>query len=102
MLGPDRDAAVRLVRHLWSNQLLPGEMGQILPTPSHFEQLEPLVTEQMVGENTVCGEDVDEHVAELTAFADAGFDRVYVSQIGPDQRGFFDFYRTKVLPQLQR
>ncbi|WP_327342683.1 LLM class F420-dependent oxidoreductase [Streptomyces europaeiscabiei] len=100
--GPERDAAVRLVRRLWSSQLLPGEMAQILPTPSHFEQLEPLVTEQMVGENTVCGDDVDEHVAELSAFADAGFDRVYVSQIGPDQRGFFDFYRTKVLPQLRQ
>jgi len=56
----------------------------------------------MVADNTVCGDDVDEHVAELSAFTDAGFDRVYVSQIGPDQRGFFDFYRTKVLPQLQQ
>ncbi|MFD5265004.1 LLM class F420-dependent oxidoreductase [Streptomyces sp. NPDC058335] len=98
--GPDREEAVRTVRKLWSNQLLPGEMGQILPTPSHFEQLEPLISEEMVGENTVCGDDVDDHVTTLKAFADAGFDRIYVNQIGPDQRGFFDFYRTKVLPQL--
>jgi G6PDH family F420-dependent oxidoreductase len=98
--GTDRDAAVRLVRHLWSSQLLPGEMGQILPTPSHFEQLDPLVSEEMVAENTVCGDDPDEHLAGLTAFSDVGFDRVYVGQIGPDQRGFFDFYRTKVLPNL--
>ncbi|MFE7649637.1 LLM class F420-dependent oxidoreductase [Streptomyces phaeoluteigriseus] len=98
--GPDREEAVRTVHKLWSNQLLPGEMGQILPTPSHFEQLEPLITEEMVGENTVCGDDVDDHVSTLKAFADAGFDRIYVNQIGPDQRGFFDFYRTKVLPQL--
>ncbi|CAM5700959.1 LLM class F420-dependent oxidoreductase OS=Streptomyces tendae OX=1932 GN=GUR47_01285 PE=4 SV=1 [Streptomyces tendae] len=41
-------------------------------------------------------------MAELEQFADAGFDRVYVNQIGPDLRGFFDFYRTKVLPQLQQ
>ncbi|MGW0822639.1 LLM class F420-dependent oxidoreductase [Streptomyces sp. NPDC002845] len=100
--GPDRDEAVRTVRRLWSNQLLPGEMGQVLPTPRHFEQLEPLITEKMVGENSVCGDDADEHVAALTAFAEAGFDRVYVNQIGPEQRGFFDFYRTKVLPQLQQ
>lgn len=99
--GTDRAEAVRTVHRLWSNQLLPGEMGQILPTPSHFEQLQPLVSEEMVGENTVCGDDVDEHVEALTAFADAGFDRIYVNQIGPDQRGFFDFYRTKVLPRLQ-
>ncbi|WP_425247090.1 LLM class F420-dependent oxidoreductase [Streptomyces sp. NEAU-NA10] len=98
--GTDREEAVRTVHRLWSNQLLPGEMGQILPTPSHFEQLQPLVTEEMVSENTVCGDDVDQHVSTLKAFADAGFDRIYVNQIGPDQRGFFDFYRTKVLPQL--
>lgn len=98
--GTDRDEAVRTVRRLWANELLPGEMGQVLPSPSHFEQLEPLVTEEMVREGRVCGDDVDEHVAALSAFADAGFDRVYVNQIGPEQRAFFDFYRTKVLPQL--
>ncbi|WBO68492.1 LLM class F420-dependent oxidoreductase [Streptomyces camelliae] len=100
--GPDRDEAVRTARRLWFNELLPGEMGQILPSPRHFEQLEPLVTERMVRENVVCGDDVDAHLAALNAFAEAGFDRVYVTQIGPDQRGFFDFYRTKVLPQLAR
>ncbi|MFD7401763.1 LLM class F420-dependent oxidoreductase [Streptomyces sp. NPDC059866] len=100
--GTDRDEAVRTVRRLWSNQLLPGEMGQILPSPRHFEQLEPLITEDMVRDNTVCGDDVDEHVATLNAFAEAGFDRIYVNQIGPEQRAFFDFYRTKVLPQLQQ
>ncbi|MGW0709557.1 LLM class F420-dependent oxidoreductase [Streptomyces sp. NPDC002643] len=99
--GHDREAAVRTVHRLWSNQLLPGEMAQILPTPSHFEQLRPLVTEEMVSENTLCGDDIDAHVSALTAFADAGFDRVFISQIGPGQQGFFDFYRTKVLPRLR-
>lgn len=32
---------------------------------------------------------------------DAGFDTVYVNQIGKDQQGFFDCYRTKVLPLLR-
>ncbi|MFJ8941904.1 TIGR03557 family F420-dependent LLM class oxidoreductase [Streptomyces sp. NPDC102395] len=98
--GTDREEALRTAHRLWANELLPGELGQILPTPRHFEQAQSLVTEDMVRENRVCGDDVDEHVSALTAFADAGFDRVYVNQIGPDQRGFFDFYRTKVLPQL--
>ncbi|GGZ05158.1 LLM class F420-dependent oxidoreductase [Streptomyces poonensis] len=100
--GTDRDEAVRTVRRLWYNELLPGELGQVLPMPRHFEQVAPLVTEEMVREDMVCGDDADEHVTALGAFAEAGFDRVYVNQIGPDQRGFFDFYRTKVLPQLQR
>ncbi len=99
--GTDREECVRTVHRLWPNELLPGEMGQVLPSPRHFEQLHELVTEDMVREQSVCGDDVDEHVSALKAFADAGFDRVYVNQIGPDQRGFFDFYRTKVLPQLR-
>jgi hypothetical protein len=37
----------------------------------------------------------------VRAFADAGFDEVYVNQIGPGQQGFFDFYRSSVLPRLQ-
>ncbi|MEV5607723.1 LLM class F420-dependent oxidoreductase [Streptomyces sp. NPDC052225] len=99
--GPDRDAAVRRVHGLWANQLLPGELGQVLPTPRHFEQASTLVTEEMVAEQVPCGPDPEDHVAALSAFTDAGFDRAYVSQIGPDQREFFDFYRTKVLPQLK-
>ncbi|MBL1083883.1 LLM class F420-dependent oxidoreductase [Streptomyces actinomycinicus] len=98
--GADRDDCVRTVHKLWYNALLPGEMGQVLPSPRHFEQLHPLVTEDMVRDKVVCGDDVDQHVGTLRAFAEAGFDRVYVNQIGLDQQGFFDFYRTKVLPRL--
>ncbi|MYY00260.1 TIGR03557 family F420-dependent LLM class oxidoreductase [Streptomyces sp. SID486] len=98
--GTDREECVRTVHRLWYNELLPGEMGQVLPSPRHFEQLHELVTEDMVRDEVVCGGDPEQHARALRAFADAGFDRVYVNQIGPDQRGFFDFYRTKVLPQL--
>jgi G6PDH family F420-dependent oxidoreductase len=98
---PDREAAVRTVHRRWANMCLPGELGQVLPTPAHFEQATRLVTERHVEEGTVvCGADPDAHVRSLRAYADAGFDTVFVNQIGPDMRGFFDFYRTKVLPRL--
>ncbi|MGP3949997.1 LLM class F420-dependent oxidoreductase [Streptomyces sp. 7N604] len=98
--GPDRQEAVRTAWRLWPNMLLPGELGQVLPTPRHFEQACELVTEDMVANGMTCGDDADQHIAALRTFADAGFDTVYVTQIGPDQRGFFDFYRTEVLPQF--
>ncbi|MCX5203065.1 TIGR03557 family F420-dependent LLM class oxidoreductase [Streptomyces sp. NBC_00237] len=99
--GQDRAEAVRTAHRLWAPEQLPGEMGQVLPTPRHFEQISTLVTPDMVAANVVCGDDVDAHVGRLSAYTAAGFDRVYVNQIGQDQRGFFDFYRTKVLPQVQ-
>jgi len=33
-------------------------------------------------------------------FVDAGFDRVYINQIGPDQDGFFDFFTSELAPGL--
>ncbi|MFD7920806.1 LLM class F420-dependent oxidoreductase [Streptomyces sp. NPDC059740] len=100
--GRDRGEAVSTAHRLWPNDHLPGELAQVLPTPSHFEQASTLVTREMVADAVACGPDVDAHVEAVTAYAHAGFDTVYVSQIGPDQRGFFDFYRTEVLPALPR
>ncbi|MFD8804191.1 TIGR03557 family F420-dependent LLM class oxidoreductase [Streptomyces sp. NPDC059597] len=99
--GPDREEAVRTVHRLWPNESLPGELPQVLPTPRHFEQACELVTEERIAESVPCGDDPEAHIEALAAFADAGFDAVYVNQIGKDQRGFFDFYRTKVLPALR-
>lgn len=97
----DRDEAVRTAHRLWPNMQLPGELGQILPTPRHIEQASSLVTQDQVAASVTCGNDADAHIAALHAYTEAGFDSVHVSQIGPDQRGFFDFYRTRVLPQLK-
>ncbi|MBO1335710.1 TIGR03557 family F420-dependent LLM class oxidoreductase [Streptomyces sp. VRA16 Mangrove soil] len=98
--GTDRDQAVKTAHRLWPTQFLPGELGQVLPDPAHFEQAATLVTEQTVADGMVCGNSVAEHVQAATAYVDAGFDEVYVGQIGPDQQGFFDFYRSEILPRL--
>jgi hypothetical protein len=42
----------------------------------------------------------DEHLAGIASYLDAGYDEVFVNQIGPEQKGFFAFYRREVLPQL--
>ena len=42
------------------------------------------------------------HLAKIRAYLDAGFDRVYIHQVGPDQTGFLDFARRELLPALER
>jgi G6PDH family F420-dependent oxidoreductase len=55
----------------------------------------------------VCwGNDIDRHVAAFQPYADAGFDEIYVSQMGGREKqtnieGFFEFYARSVLPKLQ-
>jgi hypothetical protein len=79
---------------------MPGELAQILPTPAHFEQTAELVTEELVAESVVCGPDIERHVEQLQAYADAGVDELYVQQIGDEQEAFFDAYRKRVLPRF--
>ncbi|HEY9391145.1 MAG TPA: TIGR03557 family F420-dependent LLM class oxidoreductase [Mycobacteriales bacterium] len=98
--GTDETQARRTAHRLWGNAWLPGELGQTLPLPRHFEQATGLVTEEAVAEHAVCGDDVAGHVGRLRAFADAGYDEVYVSQIGPTSEDFFRFYAERVLPEF--
>ncbi len=100
----DRERAARTVLERWPNLFLPGELAAQLPEPRHFEQAVQLVTADHVRESgqVPLGNDPQEHIRALTACAEAGFDHVYLSQIGPDLDGFFDFYRTEVLPGLPR
>ena len=97
----DESAAVETAHEWWPNTALPGQLGQDLLTPVHFEQAVELVEPEDVAEAMVCGADVDEHVAAIEEFVDAGFDRVYVHQVGPDQESFFEGYEAEVLPAFQ-
>lgn len=98
--GADEAACRRTAHATWPNESLPGELAQILPNPAHFEQACTLVSEEMVAESVACGPDVERHVAQLQAYADAGVDHVFVQQIGPEQDAFFEAYARDVLPRL--
>jgi rhodanese-related sulfurtransferase len=47
-----------------------------------------------------CGPDPEPIVREVLRFAAAGFDRVYVHQIGPDQEGFLRYWSKEIAPLL--
>jgi len=97
--GPDEATARETAHRIWRNEALPGELAQVLPTPEHFQQAASLVEpDAMV---TPVGPDAGTHVQALRKFVDAGYDELYVQQIGPEQGAFFDFYASKVIPELR-
>jgi G6PDH family F420-dependent oxidoreductase len=97
----DERRARKLVHELWPTESLPGQLSQELPMPSHFESAVEIVTEDMVADAVACGPDPERHVEAISAYLEAGFDEVYVNQIGPDQEGFFDFYARELRPRLE-
>ena len=54
----------------------------------------------MLAEEVPCGPEVDRHVEAIRAYAQAGFDELYVQQIGPEQDRFFEAYRRQVRPRI--
>jgi coenzyme F420-dependent glucose-6-phosphate dehydrogenase len=84
---------------LWPNAGMEGPLSQELALPEHYEAAAEMVTEDDVAESVVCGPDADRHMEKIREYVDAGYDHVYVHQIGPDQTGFVDFYKREVLPR---
>jgi G6PDH family F420-dependent oxidoreductase len=95
----DEAQARKTMHRLWPNDEIPGEAAQLLPLPRHFGELADLITEDMI--SAPCGPDPAVHLAGIRAYREAGFDEVYIGQVGPDAEGFFDFYSSQVLPRLR-
>jgi G6PDH family F420-dependent oxidoreductase len=96
----DEGQARKIAHEWWPNTSIPGELSAELPLPRHFEQAAKIVTEDMVAEQIVCGPDASKHVEKIREYADAGYNHVYVHQVGLEQDGFINFYQREVMPQL--
>ena len=100
-VADSEDDAVSTAHELWPNSALPGELGNVLPTPAHFEQATRLVSEDDIAEGSIMtGPDAQQHIDAIQEALDTGYDHVYTMQIGDDQEALFDLYREDVLPSF--
>jgi G6PDH family F420-dependent oxidoreductase len=98
--GADEAECVKTAHRIWPNEGLGGELAQVLPMPAHFEAASELVTEDMIAEAVPCGPDPEKHAAAIQEFLNAGYDEVYIQQIGDDQEGFLKFYADEIMPRF--
>jgi G6PDH family F420-dependent oxidoreductase len=99
--APTEDEGVEHAHRLWSTSGLPGELAQVLPTPRHFEQAAQLVTPEMTRQAMVCGPDIDRHIESFQPYVDAGFEEVYVANIGPHYKDMIKRFGAEVLPAVR-
>lgn len=95
------EEAKRTAHRIWPNAGLKGQLSQELRGVSLFEQATKPLSVEQVTEELVCGPDAQAHIDKIQKYIDAGYDHVYIHQIGPDQEGFFRFYEREVLPRFQ-
>ncbi len=95
-------AARDLVFERWPTAGLKGDIKQELATPREFEEATSTLSKDEVTESFACGPDPQEHIDAISRYLDAGYDDVYVTQVGTDQSGFARFYEREVLPYFRR
>jgi coenzyme F420-dependent glucose-6-phosphate dehydrogenase len=96
------DEAKATAHRIWPTAGVPGDLSQELALPRHFEQASSLVTPESMAEHMPMGPDPKPYIDAIREYVDAGVENVYVHQIGPDQAGFFRFFREELMPELER
>jgi G6PDH family F420-dependent oxidoreductase len=98
--GPDEAKTKDEALEWWPNTSVPGELGVELAEPQHFEHVAELITADQVSEKVVCGPGAAPILEKIGAFVDAGFDHVFLHQVGPRQEEFLSFAKDELLPAI--
>ena len=71
-------------------------------SPFEFEQIAKLVRPEDFEGRMIISADPDDHRAYIQKFVDLGFDRIYLHNVGRNQRQWIDVFGRDVLPKLKR
>jgi G6PDH family F420-dependent oxidoreductase len=71
-------------------------------SPFDFEQMAKLVRPEDFAGRMVISSDPDAHRAYIQQFADLGFDRIYLHNVGRNQERWIEVFGRDVLPKLHR
>lgn len=95
------DQALRNAMVEWPNGGMKFPKGDIR-SPFELEQMARLVRPEDFEGRMVISSDPDLHRAYIQKFVDLGFDRIYLHNVGRNQREWIDVFARDVLPKLSR
>jgi coenzyme F420-dependent glucose-6-phosphate dehydrogenase len=84
----------------FANTGAPGELNTELALPRHYEQVAELLEPSDMADLLACGPDPEKVIEQVREYEQAGLDHLYLHQVGPDQEGFFRFWREELKPRL--
>jgi len=96
------EEAKETVQHWWPVSGVSGLLHVDLPTPKHFEDVVEAMGEPKIPEDTILGPNPTPYLKAIQSLRENGFDHVYLHQIGPDQEGFLKFFKSELLPLLEK
>jgi len=95
------EQALANAMHEWPNGGMKFPKADIR-SPFEFEQMARLVRPEDFDGRMVISADPDVHRAEIQKYVDLGFDRIYLHNVGRNQREWIETFGAHVLPKLVR
>ena len=99
--APTYEEALANAMHEWPNGGMKFPKADIR-SPFEFEQMAKMVRPEDFEGRMVISEDPDVHLKAIQKFADLGFDRIYLHNVGRNQREWIDVFGREVVPKLAR
>ncbi|MDQ1598288.1 MAG: coenzyme F420-dependent glucose-6-phosphate dehydrogenase, partial [Microbacteriaceae bacterium] len=99
--APTREEAMTNAITEWPNGGMRFPRSDIR-SPFEFEQLARLVRPEDFDGRMLVSENPDDHRAQIQRYLDLGFDRIYLHNVGRNQRDWIDLFASDVLPALAR
>ncbi len=96
----DEEYAKNMAYEYWPILSNKNGLNWEIPTPKYFEELAGMTDPETLTRHMACGNDPQSHIDEIKNFINAGYDHVFIHQLGPEQEGFINFYKEEVLPEF--
>jgi probable non-F420 flavinoid oxidoreductase len=98
----DEEEALAVAHDQWSTNLFDTSVAMELELPEQFEAAARFVTPEDVRSAVLVSADLGRHTAWLAEYAELGFDRIYLHEVGQaeHQQAFIDAFGSKVIPAL--
>lgn len=97
-----QEEAKETVKYWWPISTVSGPLHSDLPTPKHFEDVVEAMGEPKIPGDTVLGSNPNSYLKAIQTLQESGYDHIYLHQIGPDQEGFFKFFKTELMPLFEK
>jgi probable non-F420 flavinoid oxidoreductase len=98
----DEQEALAVAHDQWCTNVFDPALAMDLTLPEQFEVAARFVTPEDVRSAVLVSADLGRHTAWLGEYADLGFDRIYLHEVGQasHQQPFIDAFGSKVIPAL--
>jgi alkanesulfonate monooxygenase SsuD/methylene tetrahydromethanopterin reductase-like flavin-dependent oxidoreductase (luciferase family) len=98
--SPTEEEALAAAHDQWRTNVFGPELMWNLATPEEFDAHGERVDLERVRQSVLVSADLAHHQAWLAELIELGVDRIYLHEVGRQQRRFIDTFGDKVLPDL--